>query len=431
MHRSVIRKECAEDLAIFGAFPAFEDPLHVGRPNLGDRRKFIHRVNDALDRRWLTNHGPFAREFEQRIQERTGVKHCIAVCNATVGLEIAARALSLAGEVIVPAFTFIATAHAFRWLGLTPVFCDVDRTTHNIDPRQVEALITDRTTAIAGVHLWGRACDADALAAIARRHHLKLLFDAAHAFGSSYRGRMVGNLGDAEVFSFHATKSINALEGGAVVTNDTALASRLRQMRDFGFDHSHDDVTELGTNGKMNEISAAMGLTLLESMDDIVAANRAVHRHYLRGLAGIPGIYPVEYDGAEANTCHYMILEVDEAEAGLSRDQLMNILRAENVIARRYFYPGCHHAEPYRSDPRYAGVVMPAADDLSRRVLALPAGSCLGVEKAGRICRLIRIAVADAERVKRLFAEQTDLAQYQELFTQTASEPYATLENVT
>ncbi len=422
MSRLRINKARAEDFAIFGGNPAFEELLYVGRPNLGNRRLFLQRINAALDRRWLTNNGPFVREFEQRIQNRTGIDHAVAVCNATAGLEILARALDLSGEVIVPAFTFIATAHAFRWLGLTPVFCDVDPFTHTIDPRQVETLITPRTSAIVGVHLWGRPCHVDALESLARRHGLKLIFDAAHAFGSSYRGRMVGGFGDAEVFSFHATKSINALEGGAVVTYNAALASRLRQMRDFGFASDHGDVIDIGTNGKMNEISAAMGLTLLDSMDDIIATNRQVYRRYLYGLAGIPGIRPVIYDECEENTFHYVVVEVDEAQAGLSRDQLLDILRAENVMARRYFHPGCHRAEPYRSDPRYAGVSMPVTDALSQRVLALPSASAVGIDKADAICKLIRLAIEQSAQVKALFAAHTDLTQYQVLSTRVRSD---------
>src|SRR5690349_4944149 len=202
------------DLAIFGAPPVFEEPLHVGRPNIGDRERLLARINDMLDRRWLTNNGPFVQELEEKIAAFLGVKHCIAMCNATVGLEIAIRATGMTGEVIVPSFTFIATAHALQWQEITPVFCDIDPRTHNIDPQQVEKLITPRTTGIIGVHVWGRACDVAALEAIAARRRLTLLFDAAHAFGCSYRGRMIGGFGDAEVLSFHATKFFNSFEGG-------------------------------------------------------------------------------------------------------------------------------------------------------------------------------------------------------------------------
>src|ERR1051325_9852974 len=177
-----------DELAIFGGRPAFEQTLHVGRPNIGDRRKFASRVDDILDRRWLTNDGPYVSEFEQRIIELTGVKHCIVTCNATIALEIAIRALGLKGEVIVPSFTFIATAHALQWQEITPVFCDIDPHTHTLDPRLIERMITPRTTGILGVHLWGRPCDTEALSEIALRRRLDVLFDASHAFGCSHGG---------------------------------------------------------------------------------------------------------------------------------------------------------------------------------------------------------------------------------------------------
>lgn len=232
---SVDTQTSIDQLAIFGGVPAFEESLHVGRPNIGKRERLLERINEMLDRRWLTNNSPFVRQFEQRIAEMLGVKHCVAMCNATVALEIAIRAAGLSGEVIVPSFTFIATAHALQWQEITPVFCDIDPHTHNLDPRRVEQMITPRTTGIIGVHVWGRACDVEALTDIAQCHHLKLLFDAAHAFGCSYKGRMIGNFGDVEVFSFHATKFFNTFEGGAVVTNDDDLANKIRLMKNFGF----------------------------------------------------------------------------------------------------------------------------------------------------------------------------------------------------
>lgn len=261
-----VLKQKLSDLAILGGTPAFQEQLHVGRPNVGNRDRLLQRINDIFDRKWLTNNGPYVQELEQRIADLIGVKHCIAMCNGTVALEIAIRALGLSGEVIVPAFTFIATAHALYWQGIVPVFCDIDPSTHSIDPASVQKVITPRTTGIIGVHLWGKPCDVDALTEIAMKYNLKLLFDAAHAFGCSYKGRMVGNFGNAEVFSFHATKFFNTGEGEAVVTNDDDLARKIRLMRNFGFAR-YDGVIYIGTNGKMNEISAAVGLTNLESMD--------------------------------------------------------------------------------------------------------------------------------------------------------------------
>ncbi|TAM01379.1 MAG: aminotransferase class I/II-fold pyridoxal phosphate-dependent enzyme, partial [Pusillimonas sp.] len=213
MPTKIIRSEA--DLAINGAPPAFEKPLHVGRPNIGNREAFLQRVNQILDNQWLTNNGPMVQEFERRIAAHLGVKHCIAMCNGTVALEIAIRALGLEGEVIVPSWTFVATAHALYWQGITPVFADIDPTTHNLDPAAVRRMITPRTTGIIGVHLWGRAAPIDELQTIADEHGLKLLFDAAHAFGSTYKGQTIGRFGACEVLSFHATKSFNTFEGGA------------------------------------------------------------------------------------------------------------------------------------------------------------------------------------------------------------------------
>ncbi len=209
-----MNKSRITDLAKYGGSPAFREKLHVGRPNIGDRNALMNRINDLLDRRWLTNNGPFVHEFENKIAQLTQTKHCVVMCNATIALEIAIRALELRGEVIMPSFTFVATAHALQWQEITPVFCDIDPLTHTIDPQKVEELITPRTTGIIGVHLWGRACRVEALSEIAKRRNLRLLFDAAHAFACSHMGTMIGNFGDAEIFSFHATKFFNSFEGG-------------------------------------------------------------------------------------------------------------------------------------------------------------------------------------------------------------------------
>src|SRR5262249_24088421 len=245
-------KRSPNDLAILGGMPAFRKPLHVGRPNVGDRDNLIALLHDMLDRRWLTNNGPFVMEFERRIAAMMSVRHCVAMCNATVALEIAARAAGFTGEVIVPSFTFVATAHALQWQGITPVFCDIDPETHNIDPDRIEALITPRTSGIIGVHGWGHACKVERIERIARRYGLGVIYDAAHAFGCTHRGMPIGSAGRAEIFSFHATKLLNAFEGGAVVTNDDELAGKIRLMKNFGFDDV-DQVVYIGTNGKMSE----------------------------------------------------------------------------------------------------------------------------------------------------------------------------------
>jgi dTDP-4-amino-4,6-dideoxygalactose transaminase len=385
-------------LAIFGGCPSFNEKLYVGRPNIGDRDRLTERINDLLNRRWLTNGGPYVLEFEKRISEFVGAKHCIATCNATIALEIAIRAAELADEVIIPAFTFIATAHALQWQGITPVFCDIDPVSYNIDPVLVEKMITPRTTGIIGVHLWGRPCAVEDLSEIARRYNLKLLFDAAHAFGCYQGGRPIGNSGNAEIFSFHATKLVNSFEGGAVVTNDDCLADKIRLMQNFGI-AGYDDVISLGTNGKMSEVAAAMGLTSLESIDEFISINRLNYDLYREGLADVRGVEIVSYEEMEASNYQYLVLEIDENRTLLTRDQLQQILWSENVIARRYFYPGCHRSEPYRTHFPRAGLLLPQTELLAGRVLSLPTGTAVSPKMIRGVCHIIRLAIAHAEEI--------------------------------
>jgi dTDP-4-amino-4,6-dideoxygalactose transaminase len=390
-------KTQAHDLAVFTCRPAFEEPLHVGRPNQGNRGRLLERIEGILDRDWFTNNGPLVQEFEQRVAGMTGVKHCIAMCNGTVALEIAIRALGLTGEIIVPAYTFIATAHAVQWQEITPVFCDIDPRTHTLDPARVEGMITPRTSGIIGVHLWGQPCDVPALEDIARRRNLQLLFDAAHAFGCSFRGRMIGNFGRAEVLSFHATKFVNAGEGGAVVTNEDDLAQKIRLMRNFGFS-GYDRVIHIGTNGKMSEFAAAVGLTSLESMEEFVALNRRNHQEYCAQLADIPGLSILRYDPHEQCNYQYVVVEVDRSQ--LSRDDLVAVLTAENVLARRYFYPGCHRMEPYRSYYPHAHLVLPVSEAIAQRVFLLPTGTSVDAEIIHRIGQILRVAIAAAPEIR-------------------------------
>jgi len=396
------KNERLRRLAITGGIPAFDEKLYVGRPNLGDQDRLFERIKDVLDSGWLTNNGRYLREFERRIAALTGVKHCIAVCNATIGLELLIRALGLSGEVIVPSFTFAATAHALQWQGITPVFCDVDPVTHSLDPHDVERCITPRTTGIIGVHLWGKACDTEALEKIAHRHRLKLLFDAAHAFGCSHEGQMIGGFGEAEVFSFHATKFCNSFEGGAITTNNDTLAERLRALRNFGISQN-DEVLDVGTNGKMPEVSAAMGITSLEHLDQFVALNRNNYVTYQRHLSGIAGLRLFEYKEAENNNFQYVIVEVNEDAAGLGRDQLLEILHAENVMAKRYFYPGCHRMEPYRNAQENVNRRLPVTERLAGGTLALPTGSAVSEEDVMTICEIIATAIRQAGRVRQVF----------------------------
>jgi dTDP-4-amino-4,6-dideoxygalactose transaminase len=401
-------KQSLDSLAIFGAAPAFTDQLHVGRPNIGDRARLMERINQILDSKWLTNGGPYVREFERRIADLAQVKHCIAMCNATIALEIVIRALDLQGEVIVPSFTFVATANALQWQEITPVFCDLDPRTHTLDPNQVEQMITPRTTGIMGVHLWGQACDVESLTEIAGRRGLKLIFDSTHALGCSYQGRMIGAFGNAEVFSFHATKLINSLEGGAVVTNDDELARKIRLMKNFGFT-SYDQTSYIGINGKMNEVAAAMGLTNLESLDDFIAVNRRNYELYARELAGLEGIALLLYPKGEKWNYQYVVLDIDESKTILTRDELIEILHRENVLARRYFYPGCHRMEPYRSAFPDAGLRLPETERLANRVLCLPTGTAVEERQISIIGGILRLVLEHRAEIKRRLNSRTEV----------------------
>ena len=391
-------KESVRDLAVFTGMPAFLAPVYVGGPTNEGVEEFVARVREIFDRRFFTNDGPYVHEFEQAVCKRLGVANCIAVSNGTAAIELALRATEAQGEVILPSFTFVATAHAVLWQGLTPVFCDVDPKTHNISAAQVEPLITERTTAILGVHLWGRAAYSDELEQLAGDHGLRLLFDASHAFGCTHAGAPVGGRGAAETLSFHATKVVSAFEGGAVVTNDESLAQRLRLLRNFGF-VDYDDVQTLGTNAKLNEVSAAMGLTSLGQLDRAIDRNRRNYETYRSELADTPGVSLVEYDKREAYNYQYVVLELDPAESAVSRDDLVRILHAENVIARRYFYPGCHRMEPYRS--HRPELQLPVTEGLADRVIVLPTGLDLDEPTVALICALIRLALEGAEALPR------------------------------
>jgi dTDP-4-amino-4,6-dideoxygalactose transaminase len=379
----------AADLAINGAPPSFSEPVHVGRPHVGSRETFLDLVGAMLDRRWFTNDGPLVQALERRIADYLGVRHCVATSSGTTALEIAARALGLAGEVIVPSYTFVATAHALAWQGITPVFADIDPATHNLDPAAVRAAITPRTTGIVGVHLWGRPAPVDDLQAIADAHGLQLLFDAAHAFGCSHRGRMIGGFGRAEVLSFHATKFFHTFEGGAVVTDDDALADALRLARNFGF-AGYDSVVALGINGKMAEACAAMGLANLDAIDAVIAANRRCHADYCAALGGMPGVTVLRYDAGERSNWQYVVLELGD-ESRLERDAVVAALHAENVLARQYFWPGCHRMEPYRTQLAGSPPALPNTDRVASRVIVLPTGPTLPAGAIEVVAAVLRV----------------------------------------
>jgi dTDP-4-amino-4,6-dideoxygalactose transaminase len=365
----------------------FPEPLHVGRPNLGSREDFDRLVDGIFERDWLTNSGPLVVELERRIAELLDVRHCVTMANGTIALEIAIRALGLTGEVIVPSFTFVATAHALHWQGITPVFADIDEHTHNLDPESVRGMITPRTSGIIGVHLWGREAPVRELQLLAGEHNLELLFDAAHAFGNSPDGQPVGSSGRAEVLSFHATKFFNTFEGGAVVTDEDDLAERMRLMRNFGF-VDFDEVVYPGTNGKMTEVCAAMGLVNLDAIDAVIACNIANYTAYSETFAGSDALRLREQDNRGRSNYQYVVVELTPSFSR-HRDRLVADLHSENVRARKYFWPGCHNMEPYKSLYPHAGLLLPNTTLVAERVVVLPTGAAVKANDCRRIAEFI------------------------------------------
>ncbi|MFE0824567.1 dTDP-4-dehydro-6-deoxyglucose aminotransferase [Streptomyces sp. NPDC058847] len=394
-------KRVLTDLALFGGPEAFLRPLLVGMPTVGDRARFLARLEWALDNEWLTNGGPLTTELEGRIADLTGVRYCVATCNATAALQLVLKASGVTGQVIMPSLTFAATPHAASWVGLEPVFCDVDPVTGCLDPARVEELITPATGAILGVHLWGRAAPVAELEKLAAEHGLKLFFDSAHAFGCTSGDRPIGSFGNAEVFSLHATKTVMAFEGGAVTTDDGELAERLVALRNFGIDRDK-SVTAVGINAKMSECSAAMGLTSLDAFEETRERNRENHALYRSELRGAPGVEVLPFDEKERNNHQYLILLTDRAVTGLRRDRLRTLLQAEKVFPQLYFSPPCHLMPAYRAEPPLR---LEHTERLSERVLALPTGPSVSFEDIRRVCSIIRLAAERGEQIEAMWAQ--------------------------
>lgn len=377
-------------------------PLLVGRPHRGDLVDLLARIPPIVERGRFSNDGPCVREFEGALAARLGVRHCIAMCSGTQAMWLTLHALEVKGEVIQPSFTFVSTAHMLHQLGAQPVFADVEPDSHTLDPAEVEHLITDRTGAIVATHLWGRAAKIDRLLALAARSGIPVIFDAAHAFACSYRGQTLGGFGAAEVFSFHATKVLGTGEGGAVATNDLELARRLQALRNFGRPEG-ERVLGWGTNAKLPELSAALGLSHLGSLNEFIRKNRRVYERYASRLDGVSGVSLIKYGREDAFNYHYIVIEWDETVTGLTRDALMVILRAEQVITRRYFHPGCHACPPFSSMPACVRRPLLHSERLATQVLVLPGGAGAEPEEVDHICDVLRCCAAHGGTVAAEF----------------------------
>lgn len=398
-----MKKTAPDQLALFANRPAFAEEIPVGQVNLPPWDEFETLFADIFERGHYTNHGPRVAELETAVARRLGVRHAICVTNGTVALMVAARALRLVGEVIVPAFTFPGTVQALSWAGLEPVFADVEAGTHGLSAATVSPRIGPKTCAVLGVHLWGRPCDPAGLQALCDAHGLQLFYDAAHAFGCSYRHRPIGGLGRIEAFSFHATKIVSGAEGGCLTTDDDEIAARARTIRNF---HQVETFADVGLriNGKMSEAQAAMALLSLRHFDTHRDHNRRIFALYRERAAAWRGIRLYDYPDGEAHSYQYAVLELDDA-AGLTRDELVELLRAENVQARRYFHPGVHRLSPYAERPHF--LALPVTEALCRSTLQIPLGPCVSENVAGRICDLIDLALAASDSITRHLRERT------------------------
>ena len=367
------------------------DPIMVTRSSMPGLEEYVEEIRDIWDSRWLTNMGPKHKALQEALCRYLDLPRIDLLTNGHTAIELGLLALDLpeGSEVITTPFTFASTTQAIVRCGLKPVFCDVDPTDFTLDPEKLLRLITPRTSAIVPVHVYGNVCRVEELERIAREHGLKILYDAAHTFGVRYKGRGIGNYGDAACFSFHATKVFHTIEGGGITFRDEAAMEKLARLKNFGI-AGPDEVTEVGANGKMNEFCAAMGLCNLRHVDGDIAKRKAVVEQYNEILEGVPGLQlnPKQPD-VQPNYAYYPVV-VDPAVFGTDRDGVLEALARENVNGRKYFYPTTNSFACYGGayDPEQT----PIALELSRRVLTLPLYADLSVEDAAWIAGLVRAA---------------------------------------
>lgn len=362
--------------------------INVTRSSMPSFEEYCEEIKELWDSRWLTNMGIKHQTLQAKLEEYLDVPHVTLFTNGHIALETVIEAMEFpkGGEVITTPFTFASTTHAIVRNGLVPVFCDVNPVDYTMDATKIEALITDKTCAIVPVHVYGNMCDDDAISAIAKKHGLKVIYDAAHAFGASYKGRSAGALGDASMFSFHATKVFNTIEGGAVAFNDDALVAKLNDWKNFG-QHSPEEVLYAAGNGKMSEFQAAMGLCNLRHLEGEIAKRGAVVKRYRERLGGVEGIKlcPVQ-EGVVSNYAYFPVV-FDGYR--YTRDQIFEMLKEENIIARKYFYPLTNGFACYADLPTAGEDKTPVAKHIAYRVLTLPLFADLTVEEVDKICDVI------------------------------------------
>ncbi|WP_143759255.1 DegT/DnrJ/EryC1/StrS family aminotransferase [Sporosarcina newyorkensis] len=368
---------------------SFDEPIPITRPLLPNLQNVNKRMSEIWDSKWVTNNGQQQRDLQEKLKDYLAVEHLSLFTNGTMALLLGLKSLNLTGEVITTPFTFPATLQALDWNGLTPVFCDIEPNTLTIDSSKIEALITEKTSAILGVHVFGNPCDVLKIQEIADRHGLKVIYDGAHAFGSEIKGNPVGHYGDMTMFSFHATKLFNTVEGGALVFKDRRLAAKLNLLKNFGI-ADQEEVVLSGLNAKMNEIQAAIGLETLKLIDEEREKRHTVKKVYERQLANVPGIRLLTHLENKKSSYQYFVIEIDERTFGRTRDWLQEKLQQHNVFARKYFYPLCSDFTWYKhlvsAQPRN----LPQAQKTVKEVLAMPYYGELELASVVRICNIIK-----------------------------------------
>ena len=366
-----------------------QKPITVTAPLLPDLGEFNELLKEIWDSKWITNNGSFHQQLETALCEYLKVPYISIFTNGTLPLITAFQALHITGEVITTPYSFVATTHALWWNGIKPVFVDIDPRTGNIDPEKIEAAITPRTTAILPVHVYGKPCDVDAIQSIADKYGLKVIYDAAHAFGVEINGRSVLNAGDMSALSFHATKVFNTIEGGALVVHDAHTKKRIDYLKNFGF-ASETEVVVPGTNAKMDEIRAAYGLLNLKSVDMAIEARRQATLKYREALRNVSGITLFDDMSGVKHNYSYFPIFVDEERYGMSRDELYFKLKEHQVLGRRYFYPLISTFSTYRELKSAQKENLPVATKIAEQVICLPMHHALSEEDMERVFRLIR-----------------------------------------
>jgi len=390
-------------LAILGGIPAFNEKIFVTRPVVPTMEELVPFLRDILKRRWLTNDGPYAQEFEKELGIYLGVPYCSIYCNGTLALQLCVQGLRLSGEVITTPFTFPATPHVLYWNNITPIFCDINPDTYNLDPQNLESLISPRTTGIMPVHTFGNPCDVEHIEKIANYHGLKVIYDAAHAFRVELYGKPIGNFGDASMFSFHATKIFNTLEGGAVTCSDKNLYQRLRDLRNFGI-RSEEEVVSPGINAKMNELQAVFGLLNLKKISDGIKKRKKLFERYHVHFKKLPGLRFQKISKDVLYNFSYLAVEIISEEFGLTRDEVYTCMRKEGIIVRKYFFPLCSNYPCYRALPSARKELLPNANRLASRILCLPLYDELGEEDIDKIMEVFYLLHFHASKIKRLIS---------------------------